>query len=111
MFADAQHKLAGDSPRLRLLSISIDPLGDDRKALGDWMARFDADPRRWTAALPKVADVDRRLDFVWGRANGADRHTPQAYVFDRSARLAYRTEDLPSGQQLVDVMRQVAKLT
>ncbi len=109
-FADAQQKLEHDAADLRLLSVSIDPLGDDRRALAAWLARYGAKPQRWTAALPRAQDVDPLLDFVRGRASGADRHTPQIYLFDRRARLVYRTADLPSGEQLALLMRQIATL-
>lgn len=108
MFADVQQRLASDDPRLRLLSVSIDPLGDDPKALRAWLAKFGAQSARWSAALPHVKEVDTLLDFVRGRAPGVDRHTAQAFVFDRQARLVYRTEDMPNPPELVRLLKQVA---
>jgi len=108
MFADVQQRLAADDPRLRLLSVSIDPLGDDPKALRAWLAKFGAQASRWSAALPQMKEVDALLDFVRGRAPGVDRHTAQAYVFDRQARLVYRTEDMPNPPELVRLVKQVA---
>lgn len=105
LFAQAQQRLAGGDPQLRLLSVSIDPLGDDLAALRAWLARFGAQASRWTAVLPPLADVDRWLDFLRGRAPGADRHTAQAFVFDRQARLAWRTEDMPDPGELVRLMQ------
>lgn len=107
MFAEAQQRLLRDDPRLRLLSISIDPLGDDLKAMQGWLARFAADTSRWNAALPRVQDVDRLLDFLRGRATGIDRHTAQAFVFDRRARLVYRTEDMAAPTELVRLLQRV----
>ncbi len=108
MFADVQQRLAADDPRLRLLSVSIDPLGDDPKALRAWLAKFGAQTSRWSAALPQLKEVDLLLDFVRGRAPGVDRHTAQAFVFDRQARLVYRTEDMPNPPELVRLLKQVA---
>lgn len=108
MFAEVQQCLAADDPRLRLLSVSIDPLGDDPKALRAWLAKFGAQSARWSAALPQLKEVDALLDFVRGRAPGVDRHTAQAFVFDRQARMVYRTEDMPNPQQLVRLLKQVA---
>ena len=83
---------------MRLLSISIDPLGDDTQALTAWLGRFGAKPERWKAAVPRVQDVDPLLDFLRGRATGTDRHTAQAFLFDRQARQAYRTAEMPAGR-------------
>jgi protein SCO1 len=110
IFADAQRKLAGAGADMRLLSVSIDPLGDDLKALREWLGRFGALSQRWTAALPRVQDVNRLLDFLRARTSGVDRHTTQAYLFDRSAQLVYRTGDMPAGDELVKLMRQVGAL-
>lgn len=105
IFADAQARLTTTDKHLRLLSISIDPLSDDAPALARWLARFGAQPARWSAAAPAVQDVDPLLDFLRGRATGADRHTAQAYLFDRQARLAFRTVDMPPGVELVRLMQ------
>ncbi|KNZ33215.1 MAG: hypothetical protein AD742_08050 [Methylibium sp. NZG] len=108
IFADAQARLASADKQLRLLSISIDPLSDDAPALARWLARFGAQPQRWSAAAPAVRDVDPMLDFLRGRAVGADRHTAQAYLFDRQGRLAFRTVDMPPGGELVRLMQALA---
>lgn len=105
IFADAQARLAPADKHLRLLSISIDPLSDDAPALARWLGRFGAEPARWAAAAPAVRDVDPLLDFLRGRAVGADRHTAQAYLFDRAGRLAFRTVDMPPGAELVRLMQ------
>jgi len=108
VFADAQARLAKENAGLRLLSLSIDPLGDDLPAMRAWLAKFGAQSPRWAAALPKLKDVDPLLDFLRGRAPGTDRHTAQAFVFDRQARLVYRTEDMPQPEELVKLMQRVA---
>ena len=71
IFAEAQALLADAPPHFRLLSLSIDPLGDDPKSLRLWLQRFGADAQRWSAALTASKDLDRLLDFVRGRAQGA----------------------------------------
>lgn len=108
IFAEAQRRLSDAPSHFQLLSLSIDPLGDDPKALRAWLQRFGADPARWSAALTTTKDVDRLLDFVRGRARGVDRHTPQVYVFDREARLYYRSADLPPAASVVELMRSIA---
>jgi protein SCO1 len=108
MFSEVQQRLAREDGSLRLLSLSIDPLGDDPKALRDWLLKFGAVSPRWSAALPRLQDVDSLLDFLRGRAKGSDRHTAQAFVFDRQTRLVYRTEDMPNPVGLVELMQRIA---
>jgi protein SCO1 len=98
---------------MQLLSLSIDPLGDSPQAVRAWLARFGAHARphtNWQGAVPRVEDVDRLLDFVRGRAAGADRHTAQVYLFDRQARLAYRTADMPPARFIADTMGQLSRM-
>lgn len=94
---------------MQLLSVSIDALGDTPAALTAWLAKFGA-PAHWRAAVPRVTDVDRLLDFLRGRASGADRHTAQVYLIDRQGRLAYRTADLPPARFVADTMDQMARM-
>lgn len=98
-----------DSPDAQLLSISIDPLSDDPKALRSWLDRFGRHPA-WHAARPEMRDVDPLLDFLRGRATGVDRHTAQVFLFDREARLLYRTPDMPSPAQVTSMLSQLAAL-
>ena len=108
IFSDVQRHLADTPGQFRLLSVSIDPLGDEPKALRAWLQRFGADPARWSAAIATSKDLDRLLDFMRGRAGGIDRHTPQVYLFDAQARLTYRSADLPSAGSVADLMRRIA---
>ena len=94
---------------MQLLSLSIDPLGDSPQAVRAWLARFGPHAH-WQAAVPRVEDVDRLLDFVRGRAAGADRHTAQVYLFDRQARLAYRTADMPPARFVAETMGQLSRM-
>jgi protein SCO1 len=94
---------------MQLLSLSIDPLGDSPQAVRTWLARFGTHAN-WQAAVPRVEDVDRLLDFVRGRAPGADRHTAQVYLFDRQARLAYRTADMPPARFIADTMGELSRM-
>ncbi len=94
---------------MQLLSVSIDPLGDSPQAVRDWRARFGTHAH-WQGAVPRVEDVDRLLDFLRGRAAGADRHTAQVYLFDRQARLAYRTADMPPARFVADMLGQLSRM-
>jgi protein SCO1 len=108
LFGAVAPLLAGQRD-MQLLSISIDPLGDSPQAVRAWLARFGRHTH-WQAALPRVEDVDRLLDFVRGRAASADRHTAQVYLFDRQARLAYRTADMPPARFIADMMGQLSRM-
>ena len=108
LFGAVAPLLAGQR-EMQLLSLSIDPLGDSPQALRAWLARFGTHAN-WRAALPRVEDVDRLLDFVRGRAAGADRHTAQVYLFDRQARLAYRTADMPPARFVADTMGELSRM-
>ncbi len=101
--------MIADRRDMQLLSLSIDPLGDSPSALAAWRARFGAHAR-WHAAVPGVKDVDRLLDFVRGRAQGVDTHTAQICLFDRQARLAYRTADMPPARFVADLMHELSRM-
>jgi protein SCO1/2 len=108
LFADLQNRLAKAPSSLQLLSVSIDPLGDDPKSMRTWLNRFGARSDRWTAALSTTRDLDRLLDFVDGRRAGVDPHTSQVILFDAQARLSYRTAPLPPPAALEALMTQLA---
>lgn len=103
--AVAQRLAAGDA---RLLSLSIDPLNDDPQALAAWLARFGRSPA-WQAAAPRVEHVDRLFDLLAGRAAGVDRHSTQVYLFDRRARLVYRTPELPPAAHVLELLEAVGR--
>lgn len=107
-FAELSQLLAKAPPALQLLSVSIDPLGDDLKSMRAWLKNFSADPVRWTAVVPAMAAVDPLIDFLNGRANSVDRHTPQVYLFDVLGQLVYRTPDLPAARLVATVMSKLA---
>jgi protein SCO1/2 len=101
--AVAQRLAVGDA---RLLSLSVDPLNDDPKALSAWLARFGTSAV-WQAAAPRIEDVDRLYDHLAGRDGGADRHSTQVFLFDRRARLVYRTPELPPVAHVLEVLEAI----
>lgn len=107
LFADVAGRLQGSG--IRLLSLSVDPLGDDARALRGWLDRFGAD-ERWRAAVPAPDELDAMLDFLRGRASGVDRHTGQVYLFDRQGRLVWRTPELPPPAYVAEMLRTVDAL-
>ncbi|MEJ8850275.1 SCO family protein [Variovorax rhizosphaerae] len=109
LFAQVQAALPRGDASLQLLSASIDPLGDDPKALNAWLGRFQAGPR-WSAFAPAPASLDPWLDFLAGRAVGPDKHTSQVYFFDRQGRLVLRTVDFPQPAEVARLLAQLATL-
>jgi protein SCO1 len=105
VFAATQTLLEQESADLRLLSISIDPLGDTPASLRRWLTSFGAKPSRWTGAVLTTADLDRLVGFFRGRASGIDTHTARVYLFDRQARLVYRTTELPTAQRIAGQLK------
>jgi protein SCO1 len=94
MFSQVQDKLAGRAD-LQLLSVSIDPLSDDPRAMRTWLARFGA-RHQWMGATPAVKELDLWWQFLRARNAGPDRHTPQVYFFNSRGELALRSTDFPS---------------
>ena len=111
LFAAVAPLVAGRQDQA-LLSISIDPLSDSPQALRSWLARFGTHAN-WRAAVPDVDGADRLLEFLNGRASddrSGDRHTAQIYLFDRQARLVYRTADMPAARFVADLMAEVGRV-
>ena len=94
LFALMADQLRSEAPPA-WLSISIDALGDDSTRLARWQQRLGPHPR-WSAAVPPVREVDALAAFLRGGSPRTGTHTNQVFVFDRQARLAYRTGDDPT---------------
>ncbi|RJG01071.1 SCO family protein [Noviherbaspirillum sedimenti] len=109
LFAAVQQKLPADlRGRTQLLSLSIDSLGDDPRALASWLRQFGAGPD-WIAAVPAAADLDRLRAALQQSKDGRDNHTSQVFLFNRDGLLVWATEDLPPVavvlRQLVNIAR------
>jgi len=105
VFARIQQQLAGlKLARVQLLSVSVDPLGDDPAALAAWLKRLDAGPE-WRAAVPVAAQATRLTRWAGGDQPFAfDRHGAQVMLFDESGRLVWRTLDLPEPGDVVRLL-------
>ena len=112
LFSELQQRMQKEKspPHLQLLSVSIDPLGDDARALRTWLQRFDASSARWSAATIAPNDLEPLYDFTRGKAQGPDRHTAIVYLFDRDARLVYRTTDFPPAGAVLGLMQDIDRL-
>lgn len=95
------------SPDVRLLSLTVDPLGDSPQALRNWLGRF-GQHRFWTASAPRVQDVDALAEFLRGVPPTTGTHSSQVFLFDRQAKLAFRTVELPSVEHVVELLALLA---
>jgi protein SCO1/2 len=88
---------------IQLLSLSIDPVSDTPKALSAWLRRFHAGPA-WIAAAPSAKDGSLLQEF-FGRAKSsyAD-HSTQVNIVDRSGQLVWRTIELPTAEEIAEVL-------
>jgi protein SCO1/2 len=97
---------------IRLLSIGIDPYADEPSALREWLARFHARPL-WNAATPVPNAVERVRAELAGRSSlprSITDHSTQVYYFDESARLRWRSADLPRVEEVCNVLSSLARL-
>ena len=108
VFAQAAKQLGDRVADAQWISLSIDPARDSIKALHGWLERYGAHPR-WRAARPEARELQRFVDFLKARSDGADRHTAQVYFFNRRAQLAMRSVDFPPAAELVRVLEDLSK--
>lgn len=93
---------------VRLLSVSIDALGDTPATMSTWQARFGKSAS-WQTAVAEVADVDRLADFMKGMPGKSGTHTAQVFIFDRLGRLSCRTGDWPALSDVESLLATVAQ--
>lgn len=109
LFAEVQAKLPATSHwPLQLVSASIDPIGDTPSAMQAWLKQFSAGSR-WQGVIPAAKAVDPWLDFLAGRAVGADKHTGQVYFFNHRAELVLRTVDFPKPDEIAKLLAQLGQ--
>lgn len=115
VFAEVQRQMAAAQWRqpVQLMSVSIDALGDTPAALRQWLTRVQAAPQAWVAAVPpKVSEVDTLQRSLAGSTAPAisdlNNHRENVYFFDAEARLRWRSSPLPSVEEVMDVLRNLA---
>ncbi|AKJ27593.1 SCO family protein [Caldimonas brevitalea] len=104
LFAQAQARLQARpaAREARLLSLSLDPLGDTPAALAAWRQRHGADDVLWRAAVPRQLDASQLMAAFNPGEPERDAHMTQVYLFDRQARLVWRTAELPDPAEIAD---------
>ena len=102
LYARIQSYLTDHAKRnIQLLSLSIDPLSDDPKALSGWLKRLDA-REGWIAAAPAMAALTQMTTLFNGRAAP---DTPAArFAVRHDGQLVWRTADLPAPRDVVDLL-------
>lgn len=110
LFATLRDRLAGKSSDVQLISLSLEPLVDTPAALTAWLKRHGGGQDRWRAGSPDVRALTAWVDFLKSAQPGPDRHTGQVYLFDRQGRLALRTVDFPSPEQVLTMLDGLASL-
>lgn len=105
IFADVRRRIAAEGAQAQLLSISVDALGDGPRELSAWLAHFGTDGS-WRAGVPALGDLGLVLDALQGRGQDYDLHDARAYMIDPDGRLVFATEDLPSPDALVSLLRE-----
>lgn len=95
------------APDVQLLSLTTDPLGDSPQALHSWLGRF-GQHRHWTAGAPRVQDVADLSEFLRGSPPKMGTHSSHVFLFDRQAKLAFRTVDLPSAEHVIELLAMLA---
>jgi protein SCO1/2 len=108
IFQETQKRLDAIDGDVRLLSISIDPLGDTPELLEKWRRQFEAG-NRWQAAVPQIDDLGALLDVLGGRGEGVDIHNARAYFINPRGELQYITEEMPSPKFLTNLARDALK--
>jgi protein SCO1/2 len=107
IFEKVQTMLPGMAEQgIQLVSLSIDPEDDTPKALSAWRHHFHAGPN-WIAASPAIADLTSVQNF-FGNGKDSYDHTTQVQILDRSARLVWRTNELPTPGEITTVLQKIA---
>lgn len=111
LFAEVQRGLPRVQRRrpVRLLSLSIDPLGDSPDALGKWLQRMGAGPS-WQAVVP-TAGLDQIRTTLGGREPdpNPDRHSTQVYFINQQAQLCWRSTMLPSTGEVLRILEALSR--
>ena len=114
LFADLQQRLPtmGLSRPVHMLSISIDALADSPDALRRWLERMNARQPLWSAAVPRVEDVDALLSLLQGQPpsrGSGDIHGTSVCVFDDAAMMRWRSAPLPAAEELRGVLSHLTR--
>lgn len=108
-FAKLQKLLGGhpDGPRVRLISVSIDPATDTPERLKAWAGKFGAGPG-WTLVTGDRDEVARLLKALGVYTGNAASHTPVVLVGNDASHQWTRAYGLAPPDKLADLIGRVA---
>lgn len=107
LFSEVQRRVPQlTSGQAQLLSLSIDPLGDNARTMQNWLSQFGAGPQ-WIGAIPDVKDIDKLHTSLQQANDNLGEHTGQVFLIDRQGVLQWRTENLPPVE---NVVRQLTRM-
>jgi protein SCO1 len=95
-------------PRVRLVSVSIDPETDTPQRLAEWARRFDAGPS-WTLLTGSAADVDTLRKALGVYTPDRATHAPTVVIVDDPGGRVVRADGLGSAQALADAIDALAR--
>jgi len=99
---------AAQRDQVQLLSVTIDPFNDDSKALASWLRQFEPRPM-WRALRPDLSDIDLVRKLLNQNKSDVNSHLSEVLLVDASARLVWRSSELPSSEALADKLLALLK--
>ena len=93
-----------DAGPMQLISVTITPRIDTPATLRQWRRRWSQDDR-WLGAIPDDRGLAQLQQFLKGRDGPANGHTTQVFLFDRQAKLVYRSREWARPEELIALMR------
>lgn len=107
-FAKLQKILGGrpGGPKVRLISVSVDPGTDTPERLKAWAAKFGAGPG-WTLVTGDRDEVERLLKSLGVYSGLPDRHTPVVLVGDDASHQWTRAYGLAAPDKLADLIGRI----
>ncbi|MFZ6863530.1 SCO family protein [Undibacterium sp. Ji67W] len=87
--------------QVQLLSMTIDPFNDDPGALANWLKQFQPQAM-WKALRPDLNDIDLVRQLLNQNRSEVNSHLSEVLLIDVSARLVWRSSELPSSEALAD---------
>lgn len=103
-FAQLQRELGAQAPRVRLVSISIDPSQDRPAVLREYARRYGAG-QGWTFLTGDSADVERLLRALGAYTGSKTNHRPLTLLKRADAVGWVRIDGLASGADLAGEVR------
>lgn len=93
----------------QLLSLSIDPLGDDARSMNAWLRKFGAGAH-WIGAIPAIKEMDTLRSALQIPANQRlENHSGQVYLFDKRGMMVWRLENLPPSDIIARQLIRIAR--